>query len=84
MSEKHSELLRERNQINARYHHYSHYILLNFYTSGKMIKLFLPFQQSFTQVAQSLLSTHIVSLLFSLATLKLHYFNRNKNPQLYL
>lgn len=81
MSEKHSELLRERNQINARYHHYSHYVLLNFHTSEKMSKLLFPFQQSFTQVARSLLSTHIATLLFSLATLHLHYFNRNKNTQ---
>lgn len=53
MSEKHSELLRERTQINARAPHYRPYILPNFLTSGKIIKLLLPYQQFFTQVARS-------------------------------
>lgn len=81
MSEKHCELLRERNQINARYHHYSHYTLLDFHASGKTIKLLPPFQQSCTQVARPLVSVQIVSVLLSLATLHLHSFNRNKSTK---
>lgn len=46
-----------------------------------MIKLLLPFQQSFTEVARSLLSIQIVRLLFSLALLQVHYFNKNKNTK---
>lgn len=43
MSEKHSELLRERNKINARYHHYSHCVQLNFHILGKWLDcVFLP------------------------------------------